>query len=145
MHAYRLGKMIIGVMLWEYIIPRPGTASCIARRSKHLRHSRSTSTSEFKKKGKNYSNSHNYHGGGSKPKPPTHKSTPTLPKAPPHKSTPSSPPIPKPKVGTPSTPPPDVDNGGHSTIFNVLDFGAKGDRDGSTDDTNVRKGLQSVQ
>ena len=121
--------------------------SCIARRGKHWRHSRTISASIFKKKGKSHGNSHNHHGGGSKPKPPTHKkstpslpkppthrSTPPLPKAPPYKSTLSPPPIPKPKVA-PSTPPPKDYNGGHSTIFNVLDFGAKGD--GCTDDTKV--------
>ncbi|OIV94511.1 hypothetical protein TanjilG_25573 [Lupinus angustifolius] len=126
------------MLLIAYLIWCSNFESCIAVRSKHWMHSRSTSLSEFKKKGKSYSNSHNHHGiGGSKPKPPTHKNTPTLPKAPPHKNTPSSPPIHKPKVGTPSTPPPKAYNRGKSTIFNVLHFGAKGD--GNTDDTKAFK------
>lgn len=122
------------MLLIAYLIWCSNFEACIARRDKHWRHSRTVSASLLKKKGKSYSKSHNHHVGGSKPKPPTHKTTPSLPKAPPHKSTPSSPPIPKPKV-TPSTPPPKAYNGGHSTILNVLDFGAKGD--GSSDDTKV--------
>ncbi|CAL0328522.1 unnamed protein product [Lupinus luteus] len=115
------------MLLIAYLIWCSNFESCIARRTKHWRHNRTVSSSEFKKKGRSYSNNHNHHGGGSKPKPRSNKSTPTLPKAPPHKNTPSSPPIPKPEVGTP---PPNAYNAGHYTIFNVLDFGdfgAKGD------------------
>ncbi|XP_061356983.1 polygalacturonase At1g48100-like [Gastrolobium bilobum] len=125
------------MLLIAFLVWSSNFESCIARRGKHWRQRRTVSASLFNKKGKSYGNSHNHHGGGSKPKPPTHKSTPPLPKAPPCKSTPSPPPppIPKPKVYTPSPPPPKVYNGGHSTIFNVLDFGAKGDS--HSDDTKA--------
>lgn len=121
------------MLLIAFLICSSNFESCIARRSKHWRQSSTVSASVFKKKGKTYGNSHKNH--HSKPKPPpTHKSTPPLPKAPPHKAIPSPPPIPKSKV-SPSTPPPKSYNGEHSTIFNVLDYGAKGD--GNTDDTKV--------
>ncbi|MED6169056.1 hypothetical protein PIB30_017809 [Stylosanthes scabra] len=148
--------LVIAFLIWS-----SNFESCIARRGKHWRHTSAISASLYKKKGKSYyghshnhNHNHNHHGGGSsKSKPPTHKkSTPTLPKppplpkSPPYKTIPSPPPSPpspplpppppkshKPKVGIPSTPP--SPPGGHSTIFNVLDFGAKGD--GSTDDTKA--------
>ncbi|KAJ1399485.1 Pectin lyase fold/virulence factor [Sesbania bispinosa] len=123
------------MLLIAFLIWSSNFEPCIARRGKHWRHSRTVSASLFKKKGKSHGNSHNHNGGGSKskPKPPTHKSAPPLPKAPPHTNTPSSPPIPKPKVSPPTQPPKDYS--GHSTTFNVLDYGAKGD--GRTDDTKA--------
>ncbi|KAK7829508.1 polygalacturonase [Quercus suber] len=125
-------------------------------RGKHWRHSRGISASLFKKKGKSQGSSNNHHSGGSKPKSPPHKASPLptpkpkspphkasplptpKPKSPPHKASPlpthkpKAPPLPspKPKEEFPSNPP-----AGHSTTFNVLDFGAKGD--GSTDDTKA--------
>lgn len=136
------------MLLIAFLIWSSNFECCIARRGKHWRHkSRTVSASLFKNKGKGYNgNGHKGHrGGGSnskskpKPPPPTHRSTPTPPSPkkapPPHKSTPSSPPIPKPKV-SPSSPPPKAYNGVHSTIFNVLDYGAKANN--NTDDTKVK-------
>lgn len=141
--------LLIAFLIWSF-----NFEACIARRGKHWRQSRDVSSSVYKKKGKNYGNSHNKnHGGGSNskpkkgtptlPKPPSHKGTPTLPKPPTHKGTPS-PPYPTPSYpsppsdDTPITPPPKSYNGGHSsstTTFNVLNFGAKGD--GKSDDTKA--------
>ncbi|KAF5726734.1 polygalacturonase [Tripterygium wilfordii] len=96
--------------------------SCIARRGKHWRQSRATSASLAKKKGKSHNSGHHHHNGGSQPKaPPSHKA-------------PVSPPS-KPGENIPPSPPQKGNNGGHSMIFNVLHFGAKGD--GSTDDTKA--------
>lgn len=117
--------LLIACLIWSF-----NFEACIARRGKHWRQSRDVSASVYKKKGKNFGNSHNRnHGGGSnsKPKPPSHKGTPTLPK----------PPSPPPN-GNPTTPPPKPYNGGTATTFNVLDFGAKGD--GKTDDTKAFQG-----
>lgn len=133
------------MLLIAFLIWSSNFECCIARRGKHLRQSRTFSSSLFKKKGKSYNgNSHNknHHSGGSnsKPKSPPHKSTPPLQKSPPsHKSVPSSPPISKPKY-SPSIPPPKANNGVHSTFFNVLDYGAKGD--GNTDDTKVSNSFE---
>lgn len=84
-----------------------------ARRvGRHSRHSRSISSSLLKKKGKNHgSNHHNSNGSKSKQK--------------------AQPPLPPPAAAPPvhAIPP-------ESTVFDVLDFGAKGD--GSTDDTKVK-------
>ncbi|KAI4328278.1 hypothetical protein L6164_020645 [Bauhinia variegata] len=120
------------MLLIAFLIWSSNFETCIARRGKHWRQSRGISDSLYKKKGKNHGNSHSHHGGGSKPKPPPHKSTPSPHKAPPSKSFPSPPPFPKPPKGNN---PPAPSRGGHSTIFNVLDFGAKGD--GSSDDTKA--------
>lgn len=121
--------LLIVLLIWS-----SNFETCIARRGKHWRQSRTVAASLSKKKGNSHGNSHNQHGGGgssshSKPKPPP----------PTHKKTPSSPPFPKPKVDPPSTPPSNDYNGGSSTMFNVLDFGAKGD--GRTDDTKVTNSL----
>ncbi|XP_028754393.1 polygalacturonase At1g48100 [Neltuma alba] len=112
--------------------------ACIARRGKHWRQNRDVSASLYKKKGKSHGNKqNNHHGGGSshsKPKPPS--SPPHYKITPSPSSSPPSPPFPKPKKGSPpSGSPPKSYNGGHSTTFNVLDFGAKGD--GKTDDTKA--------
>jgi len=129
------------MFLIVFLIWSSNFEACIARRGKHWRQSsRDVSAAVYKKKGKNYGNGHNKnHGGGSKPKPPSYKGTPTLPKPPSHKTTPSPPYLPPTNGDSPTTPPPKAYNGGHSstttTTFNVLDFGAKGD--GKTDDTKV--------
>ena len=123
--------LFIAFLLWS-----SNFETCNARRGKHWRHSSGTSASLYKKKGKSRGSSNNHHSGGSKPKSPPHKASPLptpKPKAPPlptpkRKAPPL--PSPKPKEEFPSNPP-----AGHSTTFNVLDFGAKGD--GRTDDTKV--------
>ncbi|KAF5197534.1 Polygalacturonase [Thalictrum thalictroides] len=63
--------------------------------------------------------------------------TPSPPPPPPSKGPTIAPsPSPAPSEGPTITPPPPAkNNGGNSTIYNVLDFGAKGD--GSTDDTKA--------
>ncbi|XAR65078.1 Polygalacturonase [Bertholletia excelsa] len=100
--------------------------TCSARRGKHWRHSRGFSSSLYQKKGKDYHrrSSHRYSNGG-KPK---HKAL--SPEAPLPVS-PKSPlvPIPGGTDEIPTTSP----KAGH--IFNVMDFGAKGD--GSSDDTKA--------
>ncbi|KAJ1423062.1 Pectin lyase fold/virulence factor [Sesbania bispinosa] len=107
------------MLLIAFLIWSSNFEACTARRGKHWRQNRA---SLLKKKGKNYGNGHNHLGGGSKPNPPPHKSTPSSP----------PPPIPEPGEDTPSSPPPQAYN---STTFNVLDFGAKGDA--ITDDTEA--------
>ncbi|KAF8390431.1 hypothetical protein HHK36_024957 [Tetracentron sinense] len=92
--------------------------SCNARRGKHWRRSRAASASLSKKKGKSHGSSHNHGSTGSKPKSPSPSPSPSPP-----------------KDDTPTSPPPIGYDGGHSDIFNVLDFGAKGD--GNTDDTKA--------
>ncbi|XP_042493971.1 polygalacturonase At1g48100-like [Macadamia integrifolia] len=94
---------------------------CNARRGRHWRQTKDESASLYKKKVKSHASSGSHyhqgiHGGTSKPKkspPPAHKGH-TSPTAPP------------PAKGY---------NAGHSTVFNVVNFGAKGD--GSTDDTKA--------
>ncbi|KAE8716549.1 pantothenate kinase 2-like [Hibiscus syriacus] len=112
--------VLIALLVWCSSIE-----TCIARRGKHWRQSRYATASLSKKKGSSHGHGHrNYHNGGSKPKPPPHS----------HKATPS--PKPKEEV-TPSVPPPHkgYGYGQQSTVFNVLNFGAKGD--GETDDTKA--------
>lgn len=113
------------MILIAFLVWCSSIETCIARRGKHWRQSRYAAALSKKKGG---SRGHrNYHNGGSKPKPPPPPQS--------HKATPS--PKPKEEV-SPSTPSP---HGGYgydqqSTVFNVLDFGAKGD--GKSDDTKVR-------
>ncbi|KAJ4711086.1 Polygalacturonase [Melia azedarach] len=104
--------------------------TCNARRGRHWRQSRSNSASLSKKNYKGSSSHHNYHNGGSKPKP---KPKPK-PKAPSHKSSPLPPAPTKPVQDIPP-PKKGYDSGGHSSVFNVMDFGAKGD--GIVDDTKA--------
>ncbi|KAH6763210.1 Pectin lyase-like superfamily protein [Perilla frutescens var. hirtella] len=95
---------------------------CNARRvGKHWRQSRNSAASLSKKKGKSHGSSH-HSGKANKPK----QKTPS-PKAPP------APPLPPPEG-----PPPPKKGGGNaagSAVFDVLDFGAKGD--GCADDTKA--------
>lgn len=99
--------------------------TCNARRGKHWRHSRSSTSSSLysKKKGKSHGSNH-HHATVSKPKTP---SPPKKLKNPPPSASPP------PKKDFPS--PPAEKGYGHSAIFDVLDFGAKGD--GNTDDTKA--------
>ncbi|XWS69023.1 hypothetical protein CRYUN_Cryun04dG0144000 [Craigia yunnanensis] len=125
---------LVAFLVWSSSI-----GTCIARRGKHWRQSRYAAASLSKKKGKDQGHGHNnYHNGGSKPKAPPHKTTPSSPKlkAPPSPKEKAAP-SPKPKEKVPSTPPPQkgYSNGQHSNVFDVLDFGAKGD--GKTDDTKA--------
>ncbi|CAI8587585.1 unnamed protein product [Vicia faba] len=125
-------KTFTYMFLVTFLIWSSNFECCIARRGNHWRQTKTFSSSLFKKRAKSYNgNTHNknHHNGGSNSKP---KSPPLSPKSPPpHKNVPSSPPISKPKY----SPPPKSYNGMHSTFFNVLDYGAKGD--GNTDDTKA--------
>lgn len=110
---------------------------CDARRGRHWRHKRHTLPSLAKKKGKVHGSSHHYQKGGAKPKsPPPHKALPPPQKAPspPYKA-PS--PVPKPVKNAPPSPAPPRKGYGSNqpSVFNVIDFGAKGD--GVADDTKV--------
>jgi len=109
------------MLFMAFLVWSSNFEACNARRGRHWRHSRATSASLAKKKGKNHGKGNYHHSGGSKPKSPPSKAP--------------SPPNPKPKEDLPSSPPQKGSNGGHSVTFNVLDFGAKGD--GSTVDTQV--------
>lgn len=108
--------MLVVVLLVLY----SGIETCNARRvGRHWRQSRGDAASLLKKKGKNH---HNKNGGKSK-----QKSQP--PTAAPVDIPPPPANIPPPNKGQENAPDP--------TVFDVLDFGAKGD--GSTDDTKVHK------
>ncbi|KAK4429826.1 Polygalacturonase [Sesamum alatum] len=100
--------------------------TCNARRvGRHWRRSRTdVAASLSKKKGKFHGSSH--HHGKSKQKAPSPK-TPPLPPAAGPVAVPPPPAVPPPSQGEENAPDP--------TVFDVLDFGAKGD--GSTDDTKA--------
>ncbi|KAA8533157.1 hypothetical protein F0562_033310 [Nyssa sinensis] len=121
------------MLLIAFLVWSSNMDSCDARRGKHWRQSRSVSASLYKKKGKNHGSHHHNNGGKSKSKAPSPKapSPPTPPPAP----VPVPIPAPTPKEGLPPSPPKKGHITGPSTIFDVLDFGAKGD--GSTDDTKA--------
>ncbi|CAL5398733.1 unnamed protein product [Camellia sinensis] len=99
--------MFITFLIWSSQID-----TCNARRGKHWRQSRASSASLYKKKGKNH---HQHHGNNGKSK---HKH-----------SSPKAPPVPEPNI------PPSPPKQSPSTVFNVLDFGARGD--GICDDTKA--------
>ncbi|XP_004509758.1 polygalacturonase At1g48100-like [Cicer arietinum] len=123
-------KRFTYMFLIAFIIWSSNFEECIARRGKHWRQNREEIASLLKKKGNNYhGNGHNNHNGGGRSK------SNTSPPPPPHKTTPSLSPPPPQDEDTPSTPPPQTYNGGSSTTFNVLDFGAKGDA--KSDDTKA--------
>lgn len=125
--------MLIAALVWSVTLE-----TCIARRGRHWRHNNRRSSDLFdslsSKKPKNHGNSHhsshnniNSHHHKSKPKPKPKLITP--PKADDN----NSPVVSRlPKVQPPSLPPLD-----ESQVFNVMDFGAKGD--GKCDDTKVYK------
>jgi len=143
-NSTRLTLMLLTfLLLWSSSMD-----TCNARRGSHRRHSGPLSASLLKKKGKSHGNKGNNHHHSSKPKP-YHKS-PSAPKSSPTpgEDTPSAPPpkkAPYPKgsppkatkppriVDIPSPQPVQPETG--SNIFNVLDYGAKGD--GNSDDTKV--------
>ncbi|KAK1551824.1 hypothetical protein Q3G72_005377 [Acer saccharum] len=122
-------KSVTFMMFVAFLVWSSAFETCNARRGKHWRQSRSSwDSSLWKKKGSSSSHhrsSHKNHNGGSKPKPKPpsyHKPTPPA----------SPPPYSKPK---PNIPPPTAENGGHSEVFDVMDFGAKGN--GIADDTKL--------
>ncbi|XP_057950184.1 polygalacturonase At1g48100 [Malania oleifera] len=114
--------LLIALLVWS-----SNLESCSARRGRHWRrrrHSRSGATaalsaSLIKKKDTKGQNHHNGGGGGGW-------------KAPATKAPSYSRPARGPKQGTPVAPP---QGSAHSSVFNVLNFGAKGD--GKTDDTKA--------
>lgn len=109
--------ILIACLVWSSSIQ-----ICIARTGRHWKQSRYATASLSKKKGKSHGQ-HNYNNGGSKPKPPPPKTT--IPSPPPSPNAP--PPTPPPQKG--------YSYGQQSNVFDVLDFGAKGD--GEADDTKV--------
>lgn len=124
---------VTAFLIWSF-----NFEACIARRGKHWKQHTGISESLYKKGKSHGSNNHNYHASKPKPKPnPSHKTTP--PSSSWSSPPPPPPPIPNPKENDSSiSPTPLPYNGGasHSTsVFNVLDFGAKGD--GCSDDTKV--------
>ncbi|CAA3031723.1 polygalacturonase At1g48100-like [Olea europaea subsp. europaea] len=108
--------LIVVILVWCSNIE----ISNARRVGKHWRQRRSHFASLSKKKGKNHAGNH--HNGGGKSKQKTPQLPPQLPPSP-------APPTMPPKKGR-DTPAP-----ASSTVFNVLDFGAKGD--GRTDDTKA--------
>ncbi|KAF6165313.1 hypothetical protein GIB67_042729 [Kingdonia uniflora] len=108
--------ILIMLVLWSSVLE-----SCNARRGKHWRQNRVASASLYKK-GKSH---HNSNGKGTKSKSPS----PSPPLPPPSPS-----PSPSPVPATPLLPS-TGNNGGNTVVFNVLDFGAKGN--GITDDTKA--------
>ncbi|GMH26108.1 hypothetical protein Nepgr_027951 [Nepenthes gracilis] len=118
--------LLIALLVWSSNIN-----TCHARRSRHWRHRRPILSSLYNKKGKGHvSHSNNHHGSG-KPKPKAAEHKAPFAKAPP----PLPSPAPIVNLPSPSPPPLSGSDTGTSTIFNVLDFGAKGD--GTTDDTKA--------
>ncbi|XP_052204851.1 polygalacturonase At1g48100-like [Diospyros lotus] len=101
--------------------------ACNARKHRHWRENRGFSASLYKKKGKNHGSSHRHSKGGKS----KHKAPPPPP--PPFTEAPTPP------AGGPPTkvsPAPAGKKGASSaSVFNVLDFGAKGD--GISDDTKA--------
>ena len=142
--TFMLQSLLITLLLWS-----TNFDMCNAKRGSHWRQSRPLSASLLKKKGK----SHGYHGHNhhhsSNPKPKPKPASPTIPTPSPEVGTPPlPPPIQKapylkgspPKAMSPPNPTPIVkipspqpQKG--SSVFSVLDYGAKGD--GSSDDTEV--------
>ncbi|KAH7833130.1 hypothetical protein Vadar_003347 [Vaccinium darrowii] len=105
--------LFIAFLIWS-----PQIHTCSARRGKHWRQNRGVPGSLYKKKAKNH---HNSNAGKSKHKVPS-------PKAPP----PPSPPALKPDI---PPPPKKGYDKAPSAVYNVVDFGAKGD--GESDDTKA--------
>ncbi|KAE9454615.1 hypothetical protein C3L33_13480, partial [Rhododendron williamsianum] len=125
--------LFITFLIWSSQID-----TCNARRGKHWRQNRGVSTSMYKKKAKNH---HHSNAGKSKHKMPS-PNAPPPPKAPSPPSPPPNPDIPPPLAPKPDIPPPPPKKGSNtaaSTVFNVQDFGAKGD--GTSDDTKMSSSL----
>ena len=126
--------MLMAVLVWSVTLE-----TCIARRGRHWRHnnrrSSDMSDSLSSKKPKSHGNSHhsshnnnNSHHHKSKPKPKPKLQTP--PKVDDNYNSPVVSQLPK-------VQPPSLPSLNESQVFNVMDFGAKGD--GICDDTKVNK------
>lgn len=127
--------LLVALLVWT-----SSMEVCNARRGRHWRQNRITSATLAKKKGKTHSSSSQHHQKGvSKPKAPspTHKPFPPPTAPPTSKALPPPPPGPTPREETAPTPTPPQSGFGsqQSAVFNVMEFGAKGD--GTADDTKV--------
>ncbi|XP_057496437.1 anther-specific proline-rich protein APG-like [Actinidia eriantha] len=128
--------LFIACLVWSSHIN-----TCSARRGKYWRQSRGPSASLYKM-GKNHGSSHHRTKHKAPPPPPPPSiapSPPPSPNAPLPSPSPEAPPPTSPETPPPApsieAPPPPPAPGLPSNIFDVLDFGAKGD--GTSDDAKV--------
>ena len=149
-------KGLTFLLLLLLLVLCSGVHQCDARSGKHWswrRSSRAPSTSALRRKGKAKSSSSGSHKQNGKGSQSPHQPSPTAPASPPSgepvqgngSQAPAMPapsggsgyqlPPPPPLRSSPSTPSPPAAPSSQDTVFNVVEFGAKGD--GVTDDTQV--------